>query len=276
MLTNGNDTRMETAAICAIALKESLYIEEWIAYHLKLGFDQICIYDNDPAFPLQYLPQTYPQVIVVHLPGQCQQMTAYYYFLQMFRTTHKWGAFLDIDEFVVLRKHGNIKDFLKEHCSSGAVTLNWYLFGSNHHETYTSNPVLERFTKRQNKINEHVKTITCLQDTKYMETPHYAILHNGTPHDTNGNPVTGPYNPNGTDDVACIHHYFVKSRQEFYLKCLRGRADIPQYRNYEKEFKENDWNEVEDLRAWHFFQKIPYQIGKNDILETSLYNNQTK
>lgn len=36
--------------ICCIAKNEDRYIHEWIAYHLKLGFDKIYIYimsDND-------------------------------------------------------------------------------------------------------------------------------------------------------------------------------------------------------------------------------------
>jgi len=34
---------MTTALVC-IAKNEDHYIEEWIAYHLKLGFDHIFIY----------------------------------------------------------------------------------------------------------------------------------------------------------------------------------------------------------------------------------------
>jgi hypothetical protein len=34
------------AVICAIALDEELYIDEWIRYHLLLGFNHIYVYDN--------------------------------------------------------------------------------------------------------------------------------------------------------------------------------------------------------------------------------------
>lgn len=33
--------------ICAIAKDENFYIEEWIRYHLKLGVDQIYIFQNN-------------------------------------------------------------------------------------------------------------------------------------------------------------------------------------------------------------------------------------
>lgn len=34
-------------AIVSIAKNENLYIKDWIDYHLKLGFDDIYIYDNN-------------------------------------------------------------------------------------------------------------------------------------------------------------------------------------------------------------------------------------
>ena len=37
---------MNVALVC-IAKNEDNYIEEWVNYHLKLGFDKIFIYQND-------------------------------------------------------------------------------------------------------------------------------------------------------------------------------------------------------------------------------------
>ena len=34
------------AVICCIALDEEAYIDEWIQYHLHIGFSHIYIYDN--------------------------------------------------------------------------------------------------------------------------------------------------------------------------------------------------------------------------------------
>lgn len=35
------------AGICACARDEGLYIEDWVRYHLALGFSKIIIYDNN-------------------------------------------------------------------------------------------------------------------------------------------------------------------------------------------------------------------------------------
>jgi hypothetical protein len=40
----GNE--MKVAIVC-IAKNEDLYLEEWVNYHLKLGFDRIYIYMNN-------------------------------------------------------------------------------------------------------------------------------------------------------------------------------------------------------------------------------------
>ena len=37
------------SAICAIARNECEYLEEWITYHLDLGFTHIFLYDNNDA-----------------------------------------------------------------------------------------------------------------------------------------------------------------------------------------------------------------------------------
>ena len=40
---------MKVALVC-IAKNEDLYIDEWIDYHFKLGFDEIFVYQNNWRF----------------------------------------------------------------------------------------------------------------------------------------------------------------------------------------------------------------------------------
>jgi hypothetical protein len=42
----GPPASTETAAVCAIVRDEQLYLEEWVLYHLGLGFHHIYLYDN--------------------------------------------------------------------------------------------------------------------------------------------------------------------------------------------------------------------------------------
>ena len=47
-----------------------------------------------------------------------------------------WAAFIDIDEFLVMRKHRHVADFLEEYCEAGAVLLSWLVFGTSNNTEY--------------------------------------------------------------------------------------------------------------------------------------------
>jgi hypothetical protein len=245
------------AVICAIAKDEDPYIDEWVRYNLGLGFHKIYVYDNSYENSLMTLPGRYPEgaVEVVHFPGPTCQMPAYSDFLLQ-RTGHTWCAFIDVDEFIVLRKHRDIVSFLEEHCRDGAVALNWYLFGSSGHVSYSPEPVLKRFQRRDASPNRHVKCIVCLADMSDIHNPHFPQLESGKPQrDTNGKQFSGPFNDQGPTDVAVLHHYFTKSREEFEKKRARGRADVPGHR-WAAEFEIHDMNTVFDSSAWELAQHI--------------------
>src|SRR6185437_4283619 len=95
-------------SICAIALDEESYLDEWIDYHHKLGFNHIYLYDNSPDHKLKDLNGT--QVQVIHYPGSVKQMAAFNDCLKnaQKKDTSEWIAFLDIDEFIILKKHAHI------------------------------------------------------------------------------------------------------------------------------------------------------------------------
>jgi hypothetical protein len=243
----------EDAVACCIAKDEDLYIDEWLQYNLKLGFSRIYVYDNTDDFRLGMagLHVRYPAITLLHAPGPRMQMTAYNHCLSTFGPLHTWMAFLDVDEFIVLRSHSSVVHLLQEHCANGALSLNWFLYGSGGHKEYIPEPVTRRFLWREPSANQHVKTIVKTRDATILLSPHYAVLTNGTQHDTNGRAFEGPFNPDGPVDVACIHHYFVKSRCEFERKVKRGKADIDEMRTMD-EFDMWDKNEVMDDSAWMF------------------------
>lgn len=261
-----------SVVVCAIAKHEDPYIDEWIQYHLKLGVNHIYIYDNHYVSHYHNLAADYGgRVTVLHLPGHCMQMVAYYHFLGYARSLPspmrpEWVAFIDVDEFIVIRSvvpEGSVSSPIHSLLNAvgpteGGLGLNWVLFGNNDQETYdSSRGVLERFTRRQIGVNPHIKSIVRLDDIRQMVSPHHAeYIGTGVgAHDCDGVPITGPYHPNGNDRVACIHHYFTKSTEEFQWKCQRGRADISEYRTFETDFHRHNFNDIEDATAWEFWCK---------------------
>lgn len=249
------------AVICAIVLHEDKVLDEWIVYHRSLGFSKIYLYDNSPGFDLHDWPSRYPAglLTVLHIPGRVMQLTAYNHFLKTFGHRHTWCAFIDADEFIVLKRHPNITSMLEEHCQQGALTLNWYMFGSSGKTNYEPEPVTKRFQLRAKNIDKHIKTIVHTDSVQVMGIHEcYAMTKgHGVPHDTRGNPVQGPYNPDGPTDVAVIHHYNAKSLEEYHWKIARGRADNGDTRTIEQFYEaDRDANEVLDSSAWNHYQTV--------------------
>ena len=238
---------MKVALVC-IAKDEDEYIKEWIEYHKKLGFDNIFVFENNWRCKVKD-----DIVTNIEFDGDRKQIPAYNTFIERFRYDYDWAAFIDVDEFIVLKKHDNIKDFLNEYDSVfNGIAINWVLFGSNgHKETSENTSLLERFTKRQIDKNQHIKTILKLKRFGVkMVNPHYP---NVMLNDTNLNEVLGPFNFKGDIDVAQINHYFCKTRPEFIKKINRGQADQYAKRKLE-EFESHDKNEVDDFLALNYFR----------------------
>jgi len=229
-----------SAVLCVIVLNEKQYIDEWINYHLGLGFSKIVVYDNSASFDLRewrLQEQITPMVEVIHFPGLASQQRSYLTCAQsalngQFGENKKWAAFFDVDEFLVLKKHEHVDQLLEEHLpkGSGALGINWAMFSFNGKLLCDAKPVTKRFVYRDPNVNDnkHVKSIVRLDDMQMNSKPHahYPRLKNGNQHDTNGTVFSGPFNKNGPLDVAAFHHYNTKSYGEFVKKSQRGRADL--------------------------------------------------
>ena len=243
---------MRVALVC-IAKNEDLYIEEWVKYYTYLGFDKIFIYENDWRCE-------YENDIICKIPfdGIGKQVEAYNNFITHHKNDWDWVAFFDVDEFLVLKKHDNIKQFLFNYNEFDGVGINWYLFGDNNQSAPSDNySVLERFTKRQLNINCQIKSIikpTRINNYCVHSPCHHAIV------DTNKHKFVGPLNHNGNDDFAQINHYFTKTYEEWKLKRERGRSDMKHgngalVQRRDEDFNIHNLNEIEDKSALEFWKK---------------------
>jgi hypothetical protein len=248
---------MRVALVC-IAKEEDNYIQEWIDYHMKLGFDDVVIYQNDWRCSVDN-----PNVIKIEFDGVNKQTSAYNHFIRNNSDKYQWAAFFDVDEFLVLKKHNNIKNFITEYENVSCIGINWVLFGDNNlTKTNGDLSVVKRFTSRQKEVNQHIKSIVKLSNNIIMDV-HCPI--NSSLCDTNKKIFIGPFNHNGDDNIAQLNHYFCKTEEEFINKCNRGRADTPFIEKYKRtitDFNNHNFNEVEDLSAVNFL------YDNNNLLNT--------
>jgi hypothetical protein len=219
----------ESAAICTIAVDEEAYIDEWVDYHYALGFTAFYIYDNSPANELrQWATHKGPHVVLKHFPEKAAQLK---HLTECGNTygvanNHTWLAYYDIDEFLVLRKHRHVVDFLHEYAKEGALAINWLLFFNSGRVHYEPLPVTKRFFYREAMANNYTKLIVRLDDLNVeiqFHSPHIVPLKEGKlTIDTNGHVNKIHLNYNGPTDIASLHHYHTKSRKEFIRKKMRG------------------------------------------------------
>jgi hypothetical protein len=237
---------MKIALVC-IAKNEDNYIEEWLDYYTKLGVDDIFVYQNDWRTNVER-----ENLHKFVLDGINKQREAYNSFISDYKNQYDWVLFYDIDEFLVLKKHNNIKEFISDYSEHNGIGVNWVLFGGNN-QTYVpggETSLLKRFTMRQKSINQHIKSIVKLSNNFTMDihSPSLPLV------DTNHNIFWGPFNSDGDDNVAQINHYWCKTREEYVEKMNRGRADAadPIHNNKPEYYDAYDINEIEDTIARDF------------------------
>jgi hypothetical protein len=155
-------------AIVCIAKKEHDYIEEFVKYHLALGFKYIYLYDNEDIPTYENMLQAYKEnVKVIHLPFNNYEIGVQYVALNHFINFYLFTddithvAHIDIDEFIVLKKHNTICDFINEYIVDDCegIGMNWRFFGSSYKTEKSNEPLTARFTMCEKNGNNHIKTL---------------------------------------------------------------------------------------------------------------------
>ncbi len=262
-----------TGTLCAIVKNEAPYLVEWVAYHRLIGFDRIALYENDStdATPELLDRMRRAQAIDAHVAWPSRnaspQLSAYWDAVRRCQTD--WLMFLDADEFLMLKRHQRVNDFLAGFSPDVAcIGVNWRLFGSSGERNFSPRPVMERFRRAAPEscgINRHVKSLfrPSAVETVHMHAPFLkqgrAILANGAPLDMEPQGVATTVDWS----VAQVNHYFCKSSAEYRIKKARGDvhrgADDPaKFDKYsDKLFALHDTNDESDASADKYLPDLP-------------------
>ena len=145
-----------TVHMVAIAKNEELYIENWLKWYLKLGYDMISIYDNNADKTT--LPETIKNSEILTddektrvniIPWNSTQNFAYEHYWKHY--DFDWLSINDIDEFLYLNSANNIKDYVKKYPENLVITITLKDFGDSDIIAPTDAelkiPVTQRLTK---------------------------------------------------------------------------------------------------------------------------------
>lgn len=242
-------------AVVTIMKGEEPYVKEWIDYHILAGVDHFFIYDNGSTPEFKEILQPYIDadiVTYIAYPGKARQFEAFNAAVRDYKFLCRYMAFIDGDEFIMPKNKPTIAEVVDDILStvenSAALTVNWKFFGSNNLETADYNQgVLERFTRCDEHINRQIKTIANPRKINFFCNSHFAMYFNG--HfavNENGVKVPTAYSEPPTAEKIVMHHYYMKSREEYEKKVQRGTADALIDNYNAKRFSHDRDNEIFD------------------------------
>jgi len=225
----------ERIALCGIVRNEIRGVVEWLAHYKALGFNDILIYDNSSTDGTSDVLRALDDAgELVHLPwphevGARPQRLAYEHARK--HSEADWIAFFDADEFLVLHRDADIGAFLARFGGEvAAVAVNWIVFGSGGQEAWRAEPVTERFTDAlpagaaENRTVKAIGRRARLSGTgihRVAVTEGRYVMPSGREAVFDG--LTASVVPEVA--VAALHHYAVKSLEEFAEKRARGHAN---------------------------------------------------
>ena len=217
--------------ICSIAKNEDLYINDWIQYHLNIGFNHIFIFDNnDKNFLIEIIDEKFLDKVTVFdiHKKQLMQFKAYDNFYKNFFNIIEWCAYIDIDEFIVLKNWRNIEDFLndKKFTKAQVIRLNWEIYGDDDLiERNLSIPVYKDIKKRikGHKYEWQGKSIVKggILGLHFLNVSvHYPKIYNQMPiqYMCDGTITTDKIILSKLCNCAYINHYITKTISEFLVQ----------------------------------------------------------
>jgi hypothetical protein len=259
---------LATIGVVAIVKGEGPFIDEWLAYHRILGVEHFYLYDNHPSLPLRSFLERHRDYVTVidwpgeheHIPGRNKQTKAYMNSLGHIRQS--WVAFIDGDEFITLREHARLPEFLAEFEDAGAVYLSWHLFGPNGYMRNPEGLITASLTRRRSAPGRMGKSIIRTKAIRSVKNAHECKLRPGYSYvDANKRPVSdAPYD--GLTDVAHINHYMCRSFENWMSRLERGEAAFTR-EDYPRT-KEHRWRFERETCEKKFFQIAKGMDGLTD------------
>ena len=220
-------TAMYHATLCAIAKDEDPFLVEWTEFHLRLGFEHIYIFDNNSAVPIRGTLREFVSrglVTVLDWPlTRHQQLSAYAAALREYGPASHWMAFIDIDEFIVPRRHADIRPMLDAYNEFGGLAVHWKIFGSGGLSHRPRRGVARSYTGVIDR-NPHIKSIVRPAAVLSVASPHHFRYAPGC-WCVNEDKVPVLYHQSyHISELVQVNHYYYKSHQDFCLKMARGMA----------------------------------------------------
>jgi hypothetical protein len=273
--------------ICAIAKNEADYIEEWLAFHILQGVSHVVLYDNNSTDDTCARARSFASRVslrIVRWPDSrdgfdLTQRLAYFDGAQRLSRVVDYVAFIDLDEFLFATDGSPLGSVLAAFPpGTAAVAVNQRVFGSASQLDSTAGLVTSRFTLAapKNHSESHwFKTIARPDRIVGFDTVHSVVLDSGDYVLSDGRPLPlRPDHPGFSslipEGTLRLHHYILKSREEFERKKLKWSGQDLSNRYTDEYFAQRDAsiNEVREACLAAFAARVQALIDSARERET--------
>lgn len=244
---------MNFFTICSIFKNEADYLKDWIEFHQKIGVEKFILYNDHSTDHFMDILSPFINNQTVNLIDHqditgSRQMTSYAHYVAYFDQDSVWSAYIDIDEFLYATNK-NLPETLNNKKHQKAIVVNWVCFFSKDLE-YSTVPIWIRSDHRTAfdfSWNKHVKVIAQNNSIRFFYNPHAVATHNDSPIFNSQNQIIqqSPDNLYGalvdidlnnyTPDLK-IHHYYIKSKEEFQNKMINGWKQMKEQKTIDSTF----------------------------------------
>lgn len=256
---------MKYSALCIMCKDDEKALKENIQYHTFLGFDHIIIYDNNSTNPIENILYDYNNISINSWTDDKHgsQCRCYQNCINTYKKYFKWIAFMDTDEFIVLKKDNSINEFLKSYEEFGGVGINWKCFGSSGHKNIQES-IINSYIHAPNiyGYDRHIKTIVNTQYVIGSINPHcFSYVDNFYCVNENFQKIDNAFNDPPSRQLCQVNHYITRSREDFEIKIKRGGG------NNKKNHKMNEsvWNNFQKGSEDRSIQELLLKIKKSKI-----------
>ncbi|WP_020181369.1 glycosyltransferase family 2 protein [Methylopila sp. M107] len=248
-LASGRPAARKKVFLITAMRNEAPYILEFVAHYQLLGFDALYFATNDSTddtlFILRSLEAAGCLRVFEHTDSNKPQRHGNRLCLKKIREEHTdfFALNADADEFLVLYKHDDIVDYANSLSAFDVVVVNWKFFGSDGHLTRPKGLVVENYLHHGDAAHQGsrgVKSMAQFPGRVLRVGVHYPLFDDveaakacysdgvAFPAETAGvRPGETGVEPHY--DGASIHHYGLKSWDEFLIRRARGRGAGPSH-----------------------------------------------
>ncbi|WP_420585774.1 glycosyltransferase family 2 protein [Ruegeria sp.] len=279
---------MKTALVSCMK-NEGPFVLEWVAYHKVMGFDDIYVVTNDCTDGTDHILERLQAMGVVHhhdqtlAQGQSPQVSGLTHVLalpQMADTA--WLLHIDADEFLrVSAGGGRVQDLLEVCGHADNIALMWRPFGNSGQRFWRGGSVLRSFLRAQGRprqansghksmfrpgkfeyATDHMPKMPSDPDVLCVNSAGEAIRNASVKH-----PSRARYRmaqDQLTWDVACIHHYAVRSLDVFLMKNDRGDGMGHEHQKYylnSKFYRRHNGDDVVDAGILQHMDEVDALIS---------------